>query len=105
MALEAVLLFLIVVGGTIVLSWPLCRYLKWATHPERPDAGWAVRFNRLFRAIGGGATGADQDWKRYVFALLAFNVVIFVVGFLCLAFQQLLPLNPDGKGAIEASLI
>jgi K+-transporting ATPase ATPase A chain len=40
-----------------------------------------------------------------MFALLAFNVVMFVFVFLIMAFQQHLPLNPDGKGEIEGSLI
>jgi K+-transporting ATPase ATPase A chain len=38
-------------------------------------------------------------------AMLAFNAVMFAVSFVIMATQQHLPLNPDGKGAIEASLI
>jgi K+-transporting ATPase ATPase A chain len=37
--------------------------------------------------------------------MLAFNVVMFVMSFLIMALQQYLPFNPDGKGAIEGSLI
>ena len=38
-------------------------------------------------------------------SMLIFNVVMFVVSFGILALQQYLPLNPDGKEAIEGSLI
>ncbi len=102
---EAILFVLIVVGGAALLSWPLGRYMKWAMSPDAPDAGTAGAFTRAFKTIGGGATGAAQDWKRYMLALLVFNVVMFVFVFLIMAFQQVLPLNPDGKGEIEASLI
>jgi K+-transporting ATPase ATPase A chain len=38
-------------------------------------------------------------------AMLVFNIVMFVVSFSILALQQYLPLNPDGMGPIEGSLI
>ena len=38
-------------------------------------------------------------------AMLVFNLVMFVVTFGILALQQYLPLNPDGMGPIEGSLI
>jgi potassium-transporting ATPase potassium-binding subunit len=102
--MDATLLILLIVGGAATLSWPLGRYLRWAMDPERLD-GTAARFDRWFRAIGGRPTGTDQGWKRYCTALLAFNVVMFVVCFAVLALQQWLPLNPDGKEALEGSLI
>ncbi|MBL9078826.1 MAG: potassium-transporting ATPase subunit A [Planctomycetes bacterium] len=102
--MDAILLILLIVGGATALSWPLGRYLRWAMDPVSLD-GPAARFDRLFRAIGGRTTGADQDWKRYCIALLAFNVVMFGVCFAVLALQQWLPLNPDGKEALEGSLI
>jgi K+-transporting ATPase ATPase A chain len=105
MLTEALVYILIIVGGTALLSWPLGRYMKWAMSPDAPDAGTAGTFMRAFRAIGGGPARAEQDWKRYMLALLAFNVVMFTVTFLIMAFQQYLPLNPDAKGEIEGSLI
>jgi K+-transporting ATPase ATPase A chain len=38
-------------------------------------------------------------------AMLVFNAVMFVVSFSILALQQYLPLNPDGMGPVEGSLI
>lgn len=102
--MDAILLITLILGGSAVLSWPLGRYLRWAMDPTS-TAGLAGRFDRLFRRSGGGLTRHEQDWKRYVFALLGFNAVMFVVAFALLALQQWLPLNPDGKAAIDGSLL
>jgi K+-transporting ATPase ATPase A chain len=102
--MDAILTILLVVGGAAALSWPLGRYMRWAMDPVSV-AGPAARFDRLLRAIGGRLTGADQDWKQYCLALLAFNGVTFVVCFALLALQQWLPLNPDAKAALESSLV
>jgi len=102
--MDAILLIILILGGTACLSWPLGRYMRWAMDPTSPS-GLAGRFDRLFHAFGGRLCRDVQDWKRYTFALLAFNVVMFVVAFAFLALQQWLPLNPDGKAEIEGSLI
>ncbi|WP_244530297.1 potassium-transporting ATPase subunit KdpA [Rhizobium sp. NFR07] len=62
-------------------------------------------FTSIFQGIGGSIARQEQDWKRYVVSLLGFNVVLFVVVFAILALQQYLPLNPDGKEALDPSLI
>ncbi|MBB4015124.1 K+-transporting ATPase ATPase A chain [Chelatococcus caeni] len=102
---EALLFVVLVVGGTALISWPLGRYMKWAMDPADPSSGIAGWKNRAFRVIGGPLAARDQDWKRYMLAMLAFNVVMFVVTYGILALQQYLPLNPDGKEALEGSLI
>lgn len=102
--MEAMLLILLVVGGSAASSWPLGRYLRWAMDPSTLD-GAAGRVDRLFHAFGGPLLREAQDWKRYCGALLGFNVVMFAASFAILALQQWLPLNPDGKGALEGSLI
>ncbi|TIO08619.1 MAG: potassium-transporting ATPase subunit A [Mesorhizobium sp.] len=94
-----------IVGGTALLSWPLGRYMKWAMDPDAPDVGAAGRFNVIFQAFGGSITRAQQDWQRYLIAMLIFNLMMFVVSFGIMALQQYLPLNPDGMGAAEGSLI
>lgn len=105
MLLQPVLLVLLIVGGTALISWPLGRYMKWAMDPAAPLAGVAGWKTRAIQFVGGPLTGQVQDWKRYVVSMLVFNAVMFVVTFGVLALQQYLPLNPDGKGAIEGSLI
>ena len=102
MFIQSIIFVVLVVGGTALISWPLGRYMKWAMDPNR---GEASGFTRMFQSIGGAACMRDQNWKRYMVAMLAFNIVMFVVTFGFLALQQALPLNPDGKGALEGSLI
>jgi len=46
-----------------------------------------------------------QNWKQYVSSLLIFNTVLFVFGYLVLALQPFLPLNPDGKGLLSPAAI
>lgn len=103
--MNAILFIVLIVGGTALLSWPLGRYMKWAMDPDAPDAGIAGWKNRAFLLVGGRLAREPQNWKQYVIAMLVFNAVMFAVSFGILALQQYLPLNPDGKGAIEGSLI
>jgi K+-transporting ATPase ATPase A chain len=82
------------------MSWPLGRYMKWAMDPDTPVGG----FTRTFWLVGGSFSRGEQDWKRYLLSLLAFTVLSFVVTFAILVLQGFLPLNPDGKVALEGSL-
>jgi len=102
MLIQSIIFVVLVVGGTALISWPLGRYMKWAMDPNKGEAGG---FTRLFQSVGGSVCAQDQNWKRYMVAMLVFNVVMFVVTFGFLALQQVLPLNPDGKGALDGSLI
>jgi K+-transporting ATPase ATPase A chain len=102
MVISAILFVVFIVGTTTLLSWPLGRYMKWAMDPE---AGAADRFTRAFQTIGGPLARSGQDWKRYIVAMLVFNVVMFAVSYSIMALQQYLPLNPDGKGALTGDLI
>ncbi|TNE40640.1 MAG: potassium-transporting ATPase subunit A [Sphingomonadales bacterium] len=96
------LFVVLVVGGTALISWPLGRYMKWTMDPNTGKAGG---FTRLFQSVGGSVCAQDQNWKRYMVAMLVFNIVMFVVTYGFLALQQVLPLNPDGKGALDGGLI
>ena len=105
MVTYAVLFVVLIVGGTALLSWPLGRYMKWAMDPAAPTSGIAGWKTRAFEIAAGSIARRPQNWKQYMLAMLAFNVVMFVVTFGILALQQHLPLNPDGMGPIEGSLI
>lgn len=105
MLIQSILFVVLVVGSTALISWPLGHYMKWAMDPADPSAGLAGWKTRAFRAVGGPLSAQDQNWKRYMVAMLAFNVVMFTVTYSLLALQQYLPLNPDGKEALEGSLI
>ncbi|MGE0651768.1 MAG: potassium-transporting ATPase subunit KdpA, partial [Alphaproteobacteria bacterium] len=102
---NAILFVLIIVGGTVLLSWPLGRYMKWAMDPDAPELGLAGWKSRFMRIVGGRAARENQDWRCYLLSLLVFNVVMFVICFAILALQQELPLNPDARGALNPDLI
>ena len=47
----------------------------------------------------------EQTWQQYTVALLVFNVILFVYGFVVLAVQPLAPLNPLGRGMLAPTTI
>jgi K+-transporting ATPase ATPase A chain len=92
------LLPLLIVASAVALSVPVGYYLAWIVdgryRPPAPLRWLEARLN----------TG-PQTWKQYALALLLFNTVMFVFGFLVLALQPRLPLNPDDKGMLAPSTI
>jgi K+-transporting ATPase ATPase A chain len=103
--LNGIVLITLVVGGPAMLSWPLGRYMQWAMEPPLTHPGLAGRLVRLFERLAGRINRQQQNWKQYMAGLLVFNITMFGVSFVFLASQPYLPLNPDGKGALEGSLI
>ena len=74
----ATLFVVFIIGGTVILSWPLGRYMKWAMDPDASGSGRAGQFTHAFQSFGGAASRASQDWKQYMIAMLVFNLVMFV---------------------------
>ena len=71
---------------TTLLAIPLSKYLSWIMDGRyRP---WGP-----FRWIENKLNSGPQNWKQYAGALLLFNTVLFVFGFMVLSLQPLLPLN------------
>ncbi|MBL8571699.1 MAG: potassium-transporting ATPase subunit KdpA [Phreatobacter sp.] len=59
---------------------------------------------RAIFAPAGVRAGEGQHWTRYALSLIAFNAAGFLVLFLILRFQHLLPLNPQGFDGVPAHL-
>ncbi|MCC7491016.1 MAG: potassium-transporting ATPase subunit A [Fimbriimonadaceae bacterium] len=93
---------MVVPGAVLILavglSWPLGWYLRWALDPP-PGCAWRERWEQRL------APGDEETWPRYGLALLVFNAVMLGAVVVLLACQQWLPLNPDGKGPLTASLV
>jgi potassium-transporting ATPase potassium-binding subunit len=91
--------FALPIAVSFPLGWSMFRAL------DRPDdragKGFDILPLLLCRLIGRRAP-AKMDWKRYACAFLAFNAALFVITFVLLYTQQLLPLNPDGKTSLGA---
>jgi len=87
-----------VVGTAVLLSIPVGLYLA-----KIMDGRYAAP--RWLRWIEERLNTGPQDWKTYVVALLLFNTVMFIVAFVLLALQPVLPLNPDNKGMLAPTTI
>jgi K+-transporting ATPase ATPase A chain len=85
------------IGVTVALAWPLGVYMArlwtggrtWLDPVLRPVEG------ALYRAFGIDPK-AEQTWFAYAVSMLLFSAASFVVLYLILRFQDLLPLDPQG---------
>lgn len=98
------LLPILIVVTTVLLSIPLSRYLaKIMDGRYVPPAP--------LRWVEQKLNTGPQTWKQFAIAMLLFNTVMFLFGYLVLALQPLLPLNqkdsvfPDGKGMLAPTTI
>jgi len=89
---------LLILAITVVLSIPVGRYLAWIMDGR-------YRVPRLLRWFEERLNTGSQNWKHYTIALLLFNTVMFVVGFVVLSLQPELPLNPDGMKMLAPTTI
>ncbi|HEY3278741.1 MAG TPA: potassium-transporting ATPase subunit KdpA [Syntrophorhabdaceae bacterium] len=59
---------------------------------------------RLFYRIFGINKGREQDWKSYAISLLCFSLAGLLFTYAVLRLQHILPLNPQGFGAVSSDL-
>src|SRR6266436_3176121 len=59
---------------------------------------------RLTYRLMGVKADREQDWKQYTVAMLLFSVVSCLFTYAILRLQHLLPLNPQGFGAVSPDL-
>ena len=98
MFMQTWLLPLALLAGATLISFPLSRYMAWimdGKYRPLPVLGWFEK--RL--------DSGPQNWKQYTASLLIFNTLLFVFGYLVLALQPWMPLNPDGKTMLAPSTI
>lgn len=92
----------IVIAVALIASWPLGAYMQRVLDPA-PDRPPSTAGRLAHRLLGLGEH-CEQSWQAYAFSMLTFNIVMFVVVFAVLTTQSVLPLNPDGKPAMEPIL-
>ncbi|HEY2753078.1 potassium-transporting ATPase subunit KdpA [Phenylobacterium sp.] len=88
---------LFTIAITIALAFPLGFYLARVLKGERTWLDPVLRpvEGVLYKAFGVDA-GKNQNWFGYTVSMLVFSAASFVVLYLILRFQDLLPLNPQG---------
>jgi len=89
--------FLLLATATLI-AFPLSRYMGWIM-----DGNY--RPLRLFGWFEKRLDSGHQSWKQYVGSLLIFNTALFIFGFLVLALQEWMPLNPLHRPMIAPSAI
>jgi K+-transporting ATPase ATPase A chain len=92
------LLPFLIVCTAVLLSVPVGLYLARIMDGHASLPRWLLWFEKRLD------TG-PQSWKQYAVSLLLFNTLMFLVGFLVLALQPWLPLNPDGKQMLGPTTI
>jgi K+-transporting ATPase ATPase A chain len=90
----------LIVATAVVLSIPVGYYLAWINDGR-------YRAPRWLRWLESRCDTGPQSWKQYVIALLLFNTMMFVFGYLVLSVQPQVGenLNPDGKGMLAPTTI
>ena len=56
---------------------------------------------RLFYRLAGVRADGEMGWKRYTLAVMVFNVLGFIAVYALQRLQHVLPLNPQGLGAVS----
>ncbi len=92
---------LLYAGLLVVIAVPLGLYMA---RVFAGDAAFLAPLERALLAPAGIRAEEGQHWTRYALSLVAFNAVGFLVLFLVLRFQHLLPLNPQGFDGVPAHL-
>ncbi len=92
-------------GLAVAIGWPLGVYMSRVWNGERT---WLDPVLRPVEAVFYKACGVDpaksQSWYGYAGALLAFNLVGFLLVYVVLRLQGVLPLNPQGFPGLSGHL-
>lgn len=92
-------------GLSVALAWPLGIYMSRVWNGERTWLDPVLKpVEGLFYRTSGVDPKRSQGWFGYAGALLAFNLVGFVLLYGMLRLQGFLPMNPQGFGALSPHL-
>ncbi|QEZ43881.1 potassium-transporting ATPase subunit KdpA [Cupriavidus oxalaticus] len=80
----------------------LGRYLRRAVEDNGYVlTAWGRPLERLLYRLGGVRAEAEMGWQQYTVAVIAFNLLGVVAVYALQRLQGLLPLNPQGFGAVS----
>jgi len=89
---------------TIILAFPLGRYIAKVFKGERTITDFFNPLEKLIFRICSIDPGKKMDWKEFLKAMLTINLLWFVYAFFLFLFQAHLPLNPDGNPGMTPDL-
>jgi potassium-transporting ATPase potassium-binding subunit len=88
----------------LALTRPLGTYMASVYEGKRTFLHPVIRpLERFIYRLGGVNDGTEQHWTQYTASLLAFSLVGFVFTYAFQRFQGILPLNPAGFAAKQAT--
>lgn len=90
----------LIIAAAVALSVPLGKWMRLVLCPVAEG-----RFDRALKDGLGRSFCGEQDWKGYLLSMLGFNLVLFVLCVLVLAFQHVLPFNSDPVGRMSPDLV
>jgi K+-transporting ATPase ATPase A chain len=88
----------------LALTKPLGAYMALVYEGQRTLLRPILRpVERFLYTLGGVREPVEQRWTQYAASLLAFSAICFVLTYAAQRLQGLLPLNPSGFGAKQAT--
>src|SRR6266700_2732462 len=89
----------------VALARPLGGYMTRVFNGERTFLSPALRpVEAALYRISGVDEKREQDWLTYTVAMLLFHVGGFLILYVLLRLQGVLPFNPAGQSAVPADL-
>lgn len=90
---------------TLILAIPLGKYISKVYSGQKTFLDPIfLPIEKLFYKISGIDSKKEMNWKQHMVALVAINVVWFVLGMIILLCQGSLPLNPDNNPSMTPDL-
>ncbi len=95
----------LIIGITIILAKLIAPYIAdvFKRKPTRADKILSPIENLIYKIVGVN-TEQTMGWKQYFLAGVLVNVVMMMIGFLILVFQDKLPFNPMGFPGVRPDL-
>ncbi|MCC7079054.1 MAG: potassium-transporting ATPase subunit KdpA [Burkholderiales bacterium] len=81
----------------LAFAWPLAR---WVDAVVQGRFGWGQRVEMLLYRLAGVDAEREQAWLTYALGLLLFNALGLFAAYVLQRVQGVLPLNPQGMGAV-----
>ncbi len=105
MTIQGWLLILAFTGTLFLLAKPVGMWLHALYEGRRTPLHFVLGpVERGFYKLSGIDPNAEQGWRRYAVHMLLFNVVLMLFTYAILRLQAVLPLNPQGLGAVGEHL-
>ena len=105
MTLAGWLQIALVLGAVLICAWPLGLYMARVFEGEKTALSPLLHpIERAFYAAAGVQAAKGQSWLTYTLAMLAFNATGFLLLYVLMRLQAVLPLNPQGFSGVAPDL-